>query len=212
MFVYRFTNTANGKVYIGQTVQPLERRLQIHRASVVRNSQQAVHCAIRKYTWDGFRIETIYQAHSIDELNAMETFFIILHQSFRPQHGYNRTLGGYKRKNAGQVPWNKGKKGAQVAWNKGKDMGEAFRETCRRTHDLDVLARGRQKAWTTPKTPQWTAMMRAQTGSKNPFFGRKHTPETAAKMRDAKLLRLASDPSYKAELVARLNSEKTFDR
>lgn len=206
MLIYRFINKINGKVYIGQTVKRLPQRHQLHRWAVANRPKQAFHIAVRKYGWEAFQLDVLYQAKSIEELNAMETFFIILHQSFRPEHGYNRNLGGYKRKNMGQVPWNKGKRGSQVAWNKGLKMSDDFRQKCRETHDLQTLVKGREKAWTVPKTPERIAVMKAQTGDKNPFFGRKHTPETRAKMRQAKLDRIASDPTYKASLLSRLGT------
>ena len=206
MLIYRFTNKINGKTYIGQTVKTLEQRHQLHRWSVKNAPNQAFHQAVLKYGWENFQLEVLHRAKTIEELNAMETFFIILHQSFKPENGYNRNLGGYKRRNMGQAPWNKGKRG-DIAWNKGLKMSDDFRQKCRETHNLDTLAKGRAKAWTVPKTPEWIAMMKAQSGEKNPFFGRTHTAETRLKMREAKLRRIASDPSYKADLVARFQSK-----
>lgn len=189
MYVYRLTNRENGKVYIGQTVKSVAQRLCLHRWSVENRSTQAIHAAIRKYGWDVFAIDTLYTAKSIPELNAMETFFILLHQSQRPQNGYNRTLGGYKRKNVGQVPWNKGKRGSQVAWNKGLKMSEEYREKCRLRDNSINIRKASDANFGHVKSDKWYEVMRSRTGVKNAFFGRKHTPETLAKMSVARKLR-----------------------
>jgi group I intron endonuclease len=190
VIIYRFTNRTNGKVYIGQTVKTLAARKQLHDWAVRNRKGQAVHAAIRKYGWDAFDTEIIYQAKTIDELNAMETFFIILHQSHCPQNGYNRSLGGYKRKNVGQVPWNKGKSGIQKAWNKGKKMPESFREGCRTRNSANAETAAHARTFIGPHSPERNAKVsKLFSGTGNPFFGKKHSPETRAKMREAKARR-----------------------
>lgn len=99
MVIYKITNRVNGKMYIGQTIKPkLFIRWREH-IYVSGNRRQrawtdAIHCAIRKYGADSFAIEPLHHAKTRKELNAMETFFIILHQSHKPENGYNMTLGG----------------------------------------------------------------------------------------------------------------------
>lgn len=66
----------------------------MHLAAVRRGSQYHFHRAIRKYGADAFRLEVIYTAKTTAELTAMETFFIVLYQSHKPENGYNMTLGG----------------------------------------------------------------------------------------------------------------------
>ncbi len=187
MIIYRYRNLINGKVYIGQTVKTVKRREELHRTSVKRGSTQAFHCAVRKYGWANFLVDILHFAKSIEELNAMETFFIILHQSHKPENGYNRNLGGYKRKNMGQVPWNKGLKGSQVAWNKGKKMSEEYREKCRRRSTPESAANARMGI--KPHTPERNKRMSLRfLGEGNPFFGRKHSPESRLKMGIARKL------------------------
>jgi group I intron endonuclease len=194
VLIYRFTNTVNGKVYIGQTVKSLAARKSLHDWAVRNRKGQAIHAAIRKYGWDAFKVEILYRAKTIDELNAMETFFIILHQSHKPENGYNRSLGGYKRKNVGQTPWNKGKQGVQQAWNKGKDMGEAFREKCRQRDNANAETAAYARTFIGPHTPERNAKVsKLFTGAGNPFFGKKHSEETRKKMREAKARRRLSN-------------------
>lgn len=186
MIVYRFTNLINGKVYIGQTVKPLKVRRHLHDWSIRKGRKQAIHFAIAKYGWENFRIETLYAAKSIAELNAMETFFIILHQSHLPENGYNRNRGGYKRKNVGQIPWNKGKSGSQVAWNKGMKMSEEYREKCRRRYSPEMLERLIVASKTKPRSPRPNQSVKFL-GTGNPFFGKKHSASAKRKMRAAKV-------------------------
>ncbi len=99
MIVYRIMNLINGKIYIGQTTKPkLMTRWREHvwfsKNEKYRSWRSALQRAIRKHGFDKFTIESIYVANSRKELNAMETFFIILHQSHKPENGYNMTLGG----------------------------------------------------------------------------------------------------------------------
>lgn len=130
------------------------------------------------------RIEILYAAKTVAELNAMETFFILLHQSHLPENGYNRNLGGYVRKNAGQIPWNKGKRGAQRAWNKGVKMSEEFRAQCRISNAQSILKAAKASIGKPRrKRPSQTIKF---SGAGNPFYGRKHSPETLAKMRKSK--------------------------
>lgn len=94
MIVYRITNKINGKVYIGKTVKPLTRRWQHHKRDARGESQVYFHRAIRKHGPESFIVEPVYVAKTEKELAAMETFFIVLHQSYKPENGYNGTLGG----------------------------------------------------------------------------------------------------------------------
>lgn len=94
MLIYKITNRANGKVYIGQTVRKnllIRWREHVHNA---KTGKRYINRAIHKHGMGMFLIEPVYLAHSRKELNAMETFFIILHQSHKPENGYNMTLGG----------------------------------------------------------------------------------------------------------------------
>jgi hypothetical protein len=93
MVIYRCTNINNGKVYIGKTILPLALRWRQH-VLKARNPKSHFHRAIRKHGSDVFSVEPIYLAQNLVELNRMETFFIILHQSHVADNGYNGSLGG----------------------------------------------------------------------------------------------------------------------
>src|ERR1041385_6805748 len=94
MIIYKRTNTVNGKVYIGQSIRSEQLRWQ---ECIVdsRNGRTSRLCAaIKKYGSFAFVSEVLYRAKTRTELDRMETFFIILHQSHVYEFGYNMTLGG----------------------------------------------------------------------------------------------------------------------
>lgn len=91
--VYCITNLANGKMYVGQTRYPLNIRWRYHVKASRNNSQSALHCAIRKYGTESFKIEPIFVVALADELNEKEKFFIAALNTLSP-NGYNLTTGG----------------------------------------------------------------------------------------------------------------------
>lgn len=95
MIIYKITNRVNDKIYIGKFVgsEP-QTRWEVHCADARRGSALYFHQAIRKYGSKAFLVEVLYLAETPEELNLMETFFIVLHQSNLRENGYNLTLGG----------------------------------------------------------------------------------------------------------------------
>jgi len=115
MKVYAITNLLNGKVYVGQTTQPLEYYLyqQGWRARSSKYAKPKLYAAIRKYGIENFKIESLLDCESHEEMNFAEIAFIYALQT--QLLGYNLADGGGGR--SGVVPWNKGKKCPQIsAW------------------------------------------------------------------------------------------------
>ena len=75
-------------------MQSIQQRWGGHYRSAKAGNHSHLSLAIRKYGRENFRIEVLHQAQTLDELNAMETHFILLYQSYKPENGYNMTLGG----------------------------------------------------------------------------------------------------------------------
>jgi len=94
MLIYKITNLLNNKIYIGQTIQTLEKRWKRHTSNYTKKrNAMAITGAISKYGKDNFKIEKIDEASNIDELNEKEIFFIKEYKSLYPI-GYNLTHGG----------------------------------------------------------------------------------------------------------------------
>src|SRR5271157_4476229 len=97
MIIYKISNCINGKVYIGQHAgDDVQTRWEKHCYDAFHGSELYFHHAIRKNGPNAFRSEVLYTVKTDDpvELARMETFFIVLHQSFKSENGYNLTMGG----------------------------------------------------------------------------------------------------------------------
>jgi group I intron endonuclease len=96
--IYTATNKINGKNYIGFDSKWPKRKYEHHYNSTVGSSNQVFYNAIRKYGWDNFEWNIIYQSHDAEHtLTVMENHFINEYRSyihFENSNGYNMTLGG----------------------------------------------------------------------------------------------------------------------
>lgn len=90
-YLYRITNTINGKIYIGQTIQPDKRWYQHRKDSA--NPTQIIHHAINKYGAEVFTFEVIAGSKTWEETNDTEALLIAQYNSLVP-NGYNVSLGG----------------------------------------------------------------------------------------------------------------------
>ncbi|MBQ5474538.1 MAG: GIY-YIG nuclease family protein [Lachnospiraceae bacterium] len=88
MWIYKITNIQNNKVYIGQSIRPIEQRFKRHINDAINNKLDTHFArAIRKYGKDSFRIETIDTAQTQEELNQKEQYWIQQYDSVN--NGYN---------------------------------------------------------------------------------------------------------------------------
>jgi group I intron endonuclease len=93
MFIYRITNTKNGKKYIGQTSKSLEERFNAHAKHAKNKVNRHLYDAMNCYGVESFVIEMIETCSSKEELDDREKFWIQEENTFTP-NGYNMTLGG----------------------------------------------------------------------------------------------------------------------
>lgn len=92
-FIYKITNTINGKSYIGQTIQNVKDRFYQHCATKCSKAvlDMAIHRAIKKYGKSNFTVEVIEEVDSTN-LNDRERYWIKYYNSYI--NGYNSTKGG----------------------------------------------------------------------------------------------------------------------
>lgn len=94
-YIYKITNKVNGKVYIGQTVKPIEKRWQEHQRGkdYYGRSEYNTHLkkAFRKYGLNNFIVEQVEKCPD-SKLSERECYWIKYYDSFN--NGYNSTLGG----------------------------------------------------------------------------------------------------------------------
>ena len=90
MWIYKITNIQNNKIYIGQSIRPIEDRFHRHINDALNNILDTHFArAIRKYGKDSFTIEEIDSANSQEELTQKEQYWIQYYNSV--QEGYNET-------------------------------------------------------------------------------------------------------------------------
>lgn len=94
--IYKATNKINGKSYIGFDSNYPKRKME-HKNSYS-NGKEVFYFAIRKYGWDNFSWEILYQSKdSYYTKDIMENYFIVENRTyihFDNSQGYNMTLGG----------------------------------------------------------------------------------------------------------------------
>lgn len=92
--IYKATNLINAKLYIGQTVQGLNRRKMRHIRRAMNNDIHfAFHRAIKKYGAENFTFEILHHCLSKEEMDRKERESIKELNTKIP-HGYNLTDGG----------------------------------------------------------------------------------------------------------------------
>ena len=92
MVIYKATNTINGKVYIGKTMHPLNKRAKEH----IKGSKHAktyFHSSLKKYGAESFEWKIIQECLTVDHLNLAEKAYIELYK-MKGIKLYNMTSGG----------------------------------------------------------------------------------------------------------------------
>lgn len=119
--IYKATNLVNSKCYIGQTISGLSHRKRQHKCESVNNySNMVLSKSIRKYGWDNFEWEIIYECNTREELDEKEVFYIDYYNSRIP-NGYNLVSGG---KGISGFHWSEESKQKQRERNMGKILTE----------------------------------------------------------------------------------------
>lgn len=97
MFIYKITNSKNNKVYIGQTIRPIEQRFRRHISDAM-NGILDTHFAraIRKHGPECFSVECIDTATTQEELTEKERYWIDYYRSTESSLGYNETDSVFK--------------------------------------------------------------------------------------------------------------------
>jgi group I intron endonuclease len=92
-YIYKITNDINGKIYIGKTVNTIEKRWNEHCKDSLkeRNENRPLYKAMNKYGIQHFHIEQIEEC-SVEEVSERERYWIEIYGSFK--YGYNATKGG----------------------------------------------------------------------------------------------------------------------
>lgn len=93
-YLYKITNALNGKVYIGQSVNPKARWRRHKSDAKLGKDKKHLANAIRKYGVKNFSFEVIAQAKTLEDIDWSEIECIKQHKSSDKKYGYNIALGG----------------------------------------------------------------------------------------------------------------------
>ena len=89
--LYKITNKLSGKIYVGQTIQPLEKRWEQH--CYVQSHSSYLYSSIIKHGRDSFSIEELGTYNTLEDLNNAEEYYIDWFDCLAP-NGYNLREGG----------------------------------------------------------------------------------------------------------------------
>lgn len=174
--IYKITNTTNGKIYIGQTVQRVSQRWRSHKQAAENGKQLHLYFAMRKYGVDNFTLEHIATADNKEWGDYFERLYILIYNTLNPEFGYNMTTGG---------------EGALHREENKIKIGVKSKEWWQDPENKKRASASRKGLLV---------------GERNPMFGRHdlgtpHTEETKQHLREQKLAAYA-DPEYKARISA----------
>ena len=178
-----YVHTApNGKKYVGQTCQRVERRW---RNGTGYKNNPYFYRAIQKYGWDNFTHEVIEQYQTLGEANIREFELIEQLKTSDPQYGYNITGGADGKK---KVPESTLKKMSEV--RKGKFAGEKNPNYGRKHTEAERAKISKR-------------VKGLFIGEKSPLYGKHPSEETREKMSEARKASKAVQ-----EHMLRMNKEK----
>ena len=210
--IYMLT-APSGKRYVGLTTR-FERRMADYRQGGCRG-QRALHPALKKYGFDSFSVTKLMVGIvTVEAMNACERAFIVIMGSSTEKGGYNCTDGGgFERLNAESVARRtmklRGQKRSAEFCQACSDRAKGRKHTEAQKAKVSAALKGRKmpahavrKMVHTKNQPEFKQRLSAKmSGKNNPFFGRKHSPETCAKMSEAATGRKAS-PATRAKMSA----------
>ena len=95
-YIYKISNNINNKIYIGQTIRPLIKRIYEYKSALNTNTfhNNYLGNTIKKYGFENFEFSVIDTAKTIEELNEKEINWIKHYNSTDKNIGYNIELGG----------------------------------------------------------------------------------------------------------------------
>lgn len=95
--IYIYKNKQNSKIYVGQTKNLDERKVQHKYEALSRNTNYPLYNSIRKYGLDNF---DILELESVEDnfIDSREEYWIQFFKSYDRDYGYNLELGGCKNK------------------------------------------------------------------------------------------------------------------
>ena len=99
-YIYKITNSINGKMYIGKTehLNPENRwKEHLHDCKRFKNEKRPLYDAMNKYGCENFYFEVLDNTNDSNQLCELEKYYIELYNTYIGSencNGYNATVGG----------------------------------------------------------------------------------------------------------------------
>ena len=187
-YIYKATNTVNGKVYIGQTTRKKwEKRWKEHIKEAKDKSYSSTHLqnSIRKYGEKAFSIKKIDTANNQNELDGKEKDWIKKYNSMNPKKGYNMRDGGEGGKLRPEVK-EKIKKSMEEKWKNpehqrkvSNGVSKAMKKKRKHPEHRENISKGMKKKWKDKKYQKDQRKVR-----ESPEFKEKHSTSMENKWKD----------------------------
>lgn len=192
MIVYLITNKINGKRYIGQTIQTLNKRWYNHCHVGKSNKGMPVVNAIKKYEKENFEIKILSKCKTVEEMNHREAYYIKLLNTRYPS-GYNVLSGG---SNSLHTEESKKKIADAQTGSKNHNFGKKASKETKEKQSKGRLGVKRSKEIC-------KACSERVSGDKHPMFGKHHREESKKKMSHKMMGRAPGNKGKKASQETR---------
>ena len=194
--IYKITNTVNGKVYIGQTIndfngrygfsgKSIERVYKHHKYRKEHNSNYNVHLlgAIEKYGFEVFTVDEEFDvAYSKEQLDSLEKKYIKEFNCI--ENGYNNTDGGSNGKHSEDVKRKMSKK-AKERWNDSEERRKQS-ETLKGKFSGENNPNYGKHRTEEQKRKQSEAMKGKCCGENNYMYGKQHSEDIRRKISESR--------------------------
>jgi len=190
--IYKAVLKINSKVYIGQTVKHLKKRIAEHKFGSKNPKNNHFYKAINKYGIENFEWTIEKECFSKEELDNEEIKYIELYDSKNPKKGFNLKSGGSYGEHSEETKKiiSDGKLGdknpmfGKPSWNKNKKLSELHIENLSKSHKGQTpWNKGKKYKTNTSKTDEAKQKIsKANKGENNGMA--KFTWEIIRQMRD----------------------------
>lgn len=185
-YVYKITNLRNGKLYIGQTVDPKARWKYHRNIKDAKNIKLPLYKSIQHHGQKNFKFETFEEYRTLNEVNIAETYWIKFYKTQDRDLGYNIRGGGDNESITEET-----KKKISIA-NTGKTRTEeqkrnAAEKSTGRIHTEETKRKiGAHSKLRKMSEENKQKLSEQRMGEKNPRFGKSLSEETKRKMAETR--------------------------